>query len=95
MLWIKVVEMVDSLKELKSSRSVSGKIFPNFGMLDAKIASALNKIIHNSQFKKKVSLEEQKAEKEDRFLRGRQIAFMIYDHFRVTGAHDTVLDCAD
>ena len=34
------------------------------------------------------SLEEQKALKEDRFLRGRQIAFMIYDYFRVTGAHD-------
>ena len=44
---------------------------------------------------KKVSLEEQKAQKEDRFLRGRQIAFMIYDYFRVTGAHDTVLDYAD
>ena len=56
-------------------------------MLDAKIASALNKIIQNSYFKKKVSLEEQKAQKEDRFLRGRQIAFMIYDNFR--------LDCAD
>ena len=55
-------------------------------MLDAKIASALNKIIHNSQFKKKVSLGEQKAQKEDRFLRGRRIVFMIYDFFRVTGA---------
>ena len=64
-------------------------------MLDAKIASALNKIIHNSQFKKKVSLEEQKAQKEDQFLRGRQIAFMIHDYFRVTGAHDTALDFAD
>ena len=64
-------------------------------MLDAKIASALNKIIQNSQFKKKVSLEEQKAQKEDRSLRGRQIAFMIYDYFRVTGAHNTVLDYAD
>ena len=64
-------------------------------MLDARVASALNRIIPNSQFKKKVSLEEQKAQKEDRFLRGRQIAFMIYDYFRVTGAHDTVLDYAD
>ena len=35
------------------------------------------------------------AQKEDRLLRGRQIACMIYDYFRVTGAHDTVLDCAD
>ena len=64
-------------------------------MLDAKIASALNKIIQNTHFKKKVSLEEQKAQKEDGFLRGRQIAFMIYDYFRVTGAHDAVLDSAD
>ena len=55
------MEMVDSLEELKSSRSVSGKNFPNFEMLDAKIASALNKIIQNSYFKKKVSLEEQKS----------------------------------
>ena len=62
-------------------------------MVEAKIASALNKIIQNSQFKKKVNLEEQ-AQKEDRFFRGRQIAFMIYDYFRVTGAHDTVLDYA-
>ena len=64
-------------------------------MLDARMAHSLNKIVHNSHFRKKVSLEEQKAQKEDRFLRGRQIAFKIYDHFRVTGAHDTVLDHAD
>ena len=64
-------------------------------MLDARIAPAPNKIIQKSQFKKKVSLEEKKVQKEDRFLRGRQIAFMIYDYFRVTGAHDTVFDCAD
>ena len=90
MLWIEVVEMVDSMEELKSSRSVAGKNFPKFDTLDAKIASALNKITQNSQFKKKVSLEEQNAKKEDQCLRGRQIAFVIYDYFRVTGAHDTV-----
>ena len=95
MLWIKEVEMVHSLDEFKSSRSVYGKDFPNFGMLDAKIASSLIKIFQNFQFKKKVSLEEQKAPKEDWFLRGRQIAIIIYDYFRVTGAHDTVLDYAD
>ena len=82
-------------KKARSSRSVSGKNFPNFKMLDAKIASALNKIVQYSHFTKKVSLEEQKVYKEDRFLRGRQIAFVICDFFRVTGAHDTVLDYAD
>ena len=40
-------------------------------------------------------MEEQKAQKEDGFLRGRRIAYMIYDNFRVTGAHDTVLGYAD
>ena len=40
---------------------------PNFEMLDAKIASALKKIIRNSHLKKKVSLEERKAQKKDRF----------------------------
>ena len=39
MLWINDVEMVDSLDQLKSSRSVAGKKFPNFEILDAKIAS--------------------------------------------------------
>ena len=65
----KEVEMVDSLDKLKSSRSVCGKDFSKFQMLDARVASALNKIIQNSQFKKKVSLEGQKAQKEDQFLR--------------------------
>ena len=31
----------------------------------------------------------------DRFLRGRQTAYLIYDYFQVTGAHDAVLDYAD
>ena len=46
-------------------------------------------------FKKKVSLEERKAQKEDRFLRGRQIAYLIYEYFRVTGANDSVESYAD
>ena len=58
----------------------------NFEVLDARIVSALNRIIHNSHFKRSVSLEEQKAQKEDRFLRGRQIAYLIYEYFPVTGA---------
>ena len=68
---------------------------PNFEVLDARIASALNKIIHNSHFKRRISLEEQKAQKQDLFLRGRQIAYLIYDYFRVTGAHDSVENYVD
>ena len=96
MLWIKEVEMVESVDDLKSSRSVRGIQMPNFfEVLDAKIASALNRIIQNTRFKKKVSLEEMKAQKEDRFLRGRQIAYLINEYFRVTGADDSVENYAD
>ena len=63
---------------------------PNFEVLDVRIASALNKIIHNSQFKRRISLEEHKAQKQDSFFRGRQITYLIYDYFRVTGSHDSV-----
>ena len=40
-------------------------------------------------------LEEQKAQKEDLFLRGRQIAYLIYDQFRVIGTHDSVENYTD
>ena len=60
-----------------------------------KIASALIRIIHNIHFKKKISLEEMKAQKEDRFLPGRQIAYLIYEYFRVTGANDSVENYCD
>ena len=68
---------------------------PSFEVLDARIASALNKIIQNTRFKKKVNLEEQKPQNEDRFLRGRQIANVIYEYFWVIGANDSVENYAD
>ena len=67
MLWIKEVEMVDSVDDLKSSCSVGWIRMPNFEVLDAKIASALNRIIRNTLFKRKVSLEEQKSPKRGPF----------------------------
>ena len=95
MHWIKEVEMVESVDDLKSSLSVTGIRMPDLEVLDARIASALTRIIHNSHFKGRISLDEQKAQKQDRFLRGRQIAYLIYDYFRVTGANDSVENYAD
>ena len=45
MQWIKEVEMVDSVDDLRSSSSIRGISMPNFEVLDARIASVLNKII--------------------------------------------------
>ena len=49
---------VDDLRHLLVAFSM-----PNFGVLDARIASALNKIIHNSHFRRRIRLEEQNAQK--------------------------------
>ena len=83
---------VDQRSGVSSIRGIS---MPNFEVLDARIASALNKIIYNSHFKRRINLEEQKAQKQDSFLRGREIAYLIYEHFRVTGTDDSVENYAD
>ena len=84
MLWIKEVEVAKSIDELVTSRSTTGQHnFPEFDLLDAMIASALKKLINTqSTIRKRVSVEEQRAQKDDRFLRGRQIVYMIYEYFR-------------
>ena len=53
MQWIKEVELVDSVDESRSSSSTRGSSMPNFEVLDARIASALNKIIHKFTVQKK------------------------------------------
>ena len=95
MHWIKEVEMVDSVDKLRSSSPTRGISMPKIEVLDARIASAVNKIFLNSHFKRRISLEEQKAQKQDRFFRGRQLAYLIYDYFRVTGVQDSVENYAD
>ena len=63
-LWIKEVEMVNLVADLKSSCSIQGTSpFPDYELLDARIASALNTIFQSSYFKKKVSLEDKKLKK--------------------------------
>ena len=88
--------MFDSVDDLNvffiNKRGIS---MPNFEVLDAKITSALNRTIRNSHFKRRIILEEQKAQKLDSFLRGRQIAYLICEYFRVTGSHDSIKNYAD
>ena len=64
-------------------------------MLDAKIASALKKLLTSVHFRRRASVEEQRAQKDERFLRGMQISYMIYEHFRVTEAYEAVQSLSD
>ena len=69
--------------------------FLDYEMLDAMTASTLKKLPAHMHFRKRVSVEEQRAQKDDRFLRGKQIAYMIYEHFRATGAYEAVQGLSD
>ena len=76
--WIKEAEMVYSVGDLETSEPFRGLRF----------ASSLKKLIQNSSFKKKVHQSEQKAQLDDRFFCGKQIAFMVHEYFWVTRAHE-------
>ena len=39
-------------------------------------------------FRKEISVEEQRAQKDNRFPRGRHIAHLIYEYFRPTGSYE-------
>ena len=95
LLWIKEVELDFSVDDLKSSCSFRGIQTPDFEVLDAKIASALNRIIHNTPFKRKVSLAEQKSPKRGPFPSWKTDRLLDLKYFRVTGANDSVTNYAD
>ena len=74
MHWIKEVEIAKSIDELMTWRSIVERTdCPDFHVLDAMIASALEKLLNTLiHFQKRMSVEEQRAQKHDRFLRGRE-----------------------
>ena len=97
MQWINEVQIAVSIDELFTSRSVVGRTdFPDYDMLDAMIASALQKLVDKHvHFRRRVSVEDKRAQKYDRFLRGRKIAYTSYEHFRADGAYDAVQSLSD
>ena len=65
-------------------------------MLDPMIASALKGLLdRHVRFRKRVSVEEQRAQSTTDSFEGDKIAYMIYEHFRATGAKKTVQGLSD
>ena len=90
---------VDSEDDLKIFVHLYGvfRMPADFEVLDARIASALNKIIHNSHFKRRCQsggTNRPRSKRAVSFVAGRLLT-LIYDYFRVTGIHDSVENCAD
>ena len=81
MSWINEVKMAKINRRSFDVASIGGKSFPDFEVLDARIASALSRIISTSKY--------------NRFLRGRPIAYMKNDHIQATGACDAARGLSD
>ena len=70
--WIKEIEAAKSLDDLITPKSITGKIFPDYDELDRMTAAALKKCYDTqTHFRKKISVEQQRAHKDNRFFRGR------------------------
>ena len=98
MQWINEVQTAKSIDDPMTSRSIVGRTddFTDYNMLDAMIASASKKLLDKHvRFRKRFSVEEQRAQKYGRFSRGRPIACMIYEHIRATGSYDSVHGVSD
>ena len=97
MLWINEVAIAKSIDELTTSRSLVGRYdVPDYDMLDAMITSALKRLLDkHTHFRRRASVEEQRAQKYDRFLRGRQITYMINKHIQASRSYEAVQGLSD
>ena len=73
--WIKEIEAAKSLDDFNTPKCITDKDFPDYEEVDLMMASALKRCYDKqTHFRKTISVEEQRAQKDNRFLRGRQIA---------------------
>ena len=84
-----------SIEDFRTSESILGNNLPRFETFDVKIANWLKKLVAANYCGKNELIEEQKAHNENRFIRGRLIAVMIYDFLRITGTGDSIWDFSD
>ena len=98
MHWITVVEKAQSIDEIDDIPIDSReKRFPQLrdaGCTESVFIEKASQLAWSLPEKEYVS-RSSGAPKHDRFLRGRQIAYMIYKHFRATGAHEAVQGLSD
>ena len=90
--WIKEIEAAKSAGRPQHSKIENGQRCHWLWRIgfddDVSIGEVPREAKHTSG--KKISVEEQRAQKDNRFLRGRQIAHLIYEYVRPTGSDDEI-----
>ena len=93
-MWIKEVEVAKSVDDHDVAVSCRACI-PWFWDAWCEDSVCFEEDHHDSVLPKKKQCGRAKCQKYDRFLRGRQNAYMINEHFRSTGAREAALDLSD
>ena len=94
MLCIREVDKVEKLHGLARLRSITGTATVDCEKPDSNIASGLMKFIRGG-FRKIVLSKEEEPQLHSMFLTGRQVAWMIYDHFKISDMNGTLLELSD
>jgi hypothetical protein len=85
--WIAQIKIAKGREELSDPKE--------FALLDARIATAFGKIL-TGVLKRRVKVEDDKLfSSELRYLGGREIAWMVYQHFKVTDVQGAILGIED
>ena len=80
-----------SKKALIIPKSITRKDFPDYEKLDSMTAAAVKRCYDmHTLFRKKIGVEEQRAQKDNRFLRGSQIAYLVHEYFRSMVSSDEI-----
>ena len=81
--WIKKIEATSSLKDLINPKSITGKDFSDCEELELMVAAELKRCNDKyPHFQKRIRVEEQRAQKDHRFLRGSQICSLDQRSYR-------------
>ena len=65
-----------------------------FPTVDSKLAAALSKAIHG-EFARRINIMKEEHASRGKLFKGRQILFLIYQHYRTTEAEGQMLDLQD
>ena len=82
--WLAEIEEANSIKQLQTSMYSHAGTIINFETLDMNIAAGLMRGMHGD-FKKRVTMrDEQHHMIRKKMLTGRQIAFLMFQHFQIS-----------
>ena len=86
-MWWGEIERAQTFEELEDSGE--------FETLDAKAADSLSKLVHGDLARQLLIMETELFEKYEKMLKGRQIAWLINKHFKMSETEGAILEFED